>query len=274
MLPIFDMNLSQKLITRGYFRAKYGVGQRCDDFLLFADTLNSDYFEQYRTNIVGRKTLDDEGKFNRHENHFRQAEINQLDDARQAVAAYVNEAYRQLQDEPGTSELILGEDFYSTIAALIPENCKMLQSNTFFSQLAHSEGKPLLVINQLYAGLTLMFSRFAHSFASNDPQVVATLRATIERLQPPGAIFAELKGGYDATNLNLHPVVTPYELVCPGELSTRPQQEQIPLADLYVQDDPLQDTLRIYSQRLGKEVIPLYLGFLVPICCRKSSRSC
>jgi hypothetical protein len=123
-----------------------------------------------------------------------------------------------------------------------------------------------LIINHIYPGLTLMFSRFAHFFREEEGHhLIAQLRATLQQLQPLGAVFAELKGGNDTTNLNLHPQVTGYELVCPGDLSSRPQDEQIPLEDLFIQDDERAGTLRLYSKRLGKEVIPLYLGFLHPI---------
>lgn len=265
LLPIFDASLSQKLITRGYFRAKYGAGQRCDDFLLFADTINADYFEQYRRDMAISRLPGGAAGSSQRENPFRQPEISGLDEARQTVSGYVGEAYARMQNAPGNEELILSDDFRAEVAALLPENSETLQSNTFFSQFTRIDGEPLLVINQVYAGLTLMFSRFAHCFAGEDVQAVETLRSLLEKLQPPGAVFAELKGGYDATNLNLHPVVTPYELVCPGELSTRPQEEQIPLADLYIEDDARQNTLRLYSRRLGKEVIPVYLGFLIPM---------
>ncbi len=265
LLPVFDTSLSQKLITRGYFRAKYGAGQRCDDFLLFADTINADYFEQYRRDLATRRVLGTAAGSNQRDNPFRQPEISKLDEARQRVSQYVSEAYARMQDAPASEELILSDDFRAEIANFLPEKSETLQSNTFFSQLTQIDGEPLLTVNQVYAGLTLMFSRFAHCFAGEDVQAVETLRSLLEQLQPSDAVFAELKGGYDATNLNLHPALTPYELVCPGELSTRPQEEQIPLADIYIQDDIQQNTLRLYSWRLGKEVIPVYLGFLIPM---------
>jgi hypothetical protein len=83
-------------------------------------------------------------------------------------------------------------------------------------------------------------------------------------MQPPGAIFAEIQGGYDS-NLNLHPPVTRYEIICPGDQSVRPEPDRITLDDLYIAHDNASDALRLYSKRLGREVIPLYLGFLLPI---------
>jgi hypothetical protein len=111
-----------------------------------------------------------------------------------------------------------------------------------------------------------MFSRFAHSLAETGNEwIVPALRHTLDRLQPPDAVFAELRGSYDSSNLNLHPQVTDYELACPGEISMRPAVEQIPLTDLFLQDDVYQGRLRLYSKRLNKEVIPVYLGFLLPM---------
>ncbi|WP_407664808.1 lantibiotic dehydratase [Micromonospora tarensis] len=63
----------------------------------------------------------------------------------------------------------------------------------------------------------------------------------------------------------MHPAVTPYELVCPGEISHRPAAEQIGMDDLSVEHDPVGDRLLLRSRRLDAEVIPVYLGFLLPM---------
>lgn len=264
VLPVFDTNLSRKLITKGYFRARYGAGQVCDHLLSFAEMFNADYFEQHWKDSIGTQTFDDDGKFKRKLNHFHLPELDMLHDARQAVADYVHDASVLMPED--SAELILDDDFLESLSALVPLNVGDMQSHSFFSQCAQVNEELLLIINLVYPGLTGMFSRFAHCFSEEDGyKLVPALRADLQKLQPGGAVFAELKGGYDATNLNLHPAVTPYELVCPGELSSRPLEEQIPLEDLYIQDDLQEDCLRLYSRRLGKKVIPLYLGFLVPM---------
>ena len=264
LLPIFDTMLPQKLVMRGYFLVRYGAGQQCDDFLSFADAFNQDFIEVAEGGAGNMPTFNGEGKLNRRENHFGLSELDQLDDAQQAIADYINRAYASLPKDG--KELILNEDFYKTIAACVPEHMGSIQSHTFFSQFARINGEALLIVNQIYSGLTLMFSRFAYCFAGDvQAPVVSALRTTLQELQPPGVVFAEMKGGYEATNLNLHPIVTPYELVCPGELSTRPVDEQIPLDDIIIRDDERGGRLCLYSKRLGKEVIPLYLGFLTPL---------
>jgi hypothetical protein len=120
------------------------------------------------------------------------------------------------------------------------------------------------VINRVYSGLTQMFSRFVYPLAEQgDDRIAADLRENLEQLQPSGTIFAELQGGYD-TNLNMHPIVTRYEIVCPGDRSSRPLAEQILLSDLSIQHDRQSNTIHLHSKRLQKEIIPLYLGFLLP----------
>lgn len=266
LLPLFQSDLPLKLLTRGYFRARYGQGAHTDDFLAFAHAFLQDYFGPYQKDAVRRRVLDGSGHFKRHElsTLFPLPELNRLDEGRQAVADYLNTAWAKLPEE--RTELVLGDDFLETISSYVPRMHEELQAHAFFAQFARISPEPLLVINQVFSGLTPMFSRFAHCFSgAQDPQMAATLRATLAELQPQGAVFAELKGGYDATNLNLHPAITAYELVCPGERSTRPPEQQIPLSDLSLLDDERANRLRLYSRRLGKEVIPLYLGFLLPL---------
>ncbi|MFF5180736.1 lantibiotic dehydratase [Micromonospora sp. NPDC000316] len=261
IMPVFDINLPRRLATKGFFRARYGDGGRCDDLLTFAHEFQQDFFEHYSGRMMRRRAFDEDNRYVRQENWFRQDEITALDDARQEVARRMNEAYDRLP--AGAEELRLDETFMNDVAAMVPETLGTLDPRSFFLQIADQGGQHRVVVNRIYSGMTLLFSRFAHLFAGQD--LAGALRAELLRLQPPGAVLAELKGGYDATNLNLHPVVTPYELVCPGEISHRPAAEQIDMDDLSVEHDPVTDRLLLRSRRLDAEVIPVYLGFLLPM---------
>ncbi|MFE9658018.1 lantibiotic dehydratase [Micromonospora sp. NPDC006431] len=261
IMPVFDINLPRRLATKGFFRARYGAGGRCDDLLTFAHEFQQDFFEHYSGRMMRRRAFDADNAYVRQENWFRQEEITALDDARIEVARRVNEAYDRLP--AGAEELRLDDDFMADVAAMVPETLGTLDPRSFFLQLADQGDRHRVVVNRIYSGMTLLFSRFAHLFADQD--LAGTLRAELARLQPPGAVLAELKGGYDATNLNLHPAVTPYELVCPGEISFRPAGEQIHMDDLSVEHDPVADRLLLRSRRLDAEVIPVYLGFLLPM---------
>jgi len=261
LLPIFDERLPQKMMTRGYFQARYGAGQRCDDFVAFSDRLKQEFLRLLQQDDL--QAFDEQGNFTGRPDYFHQPEMKLLNQARLQVAEYVQRAYQTLP--AGSKELLLREDFFQTLAPLVPREVQDFQSVTFFSHFAQVNHEPLLILHRIYPGLTIMFSRFAYCFAEDrSAAIVATLCTTLEQLQPQATVFAELKGGYDATNLNLHPAVTPYELVCPGEVSTRPQDEQIPLEDLFIQDDTDAGCLVLFSKRLKKRIIPVYLGFLTP----------
>ncbi|MGW2845185.1 lantibiotic dehydratase, partial [Streptomyces sp. NPDC001274] len=62
-----------------------------------------------------------------------------------------------------------------------------------------------------------------------------------------------------------HPLITDYEIVCPGERGTLPEENRIHLDDLHLVHDREADRLVLRSTRLGKEVVPVYLGYLVPL---------
>ncbi|MDX3214083.1 lantibiotic dehydratase [Streptomyces sp. ME02-6991-2B] len=260
ILPAFDGNLVRRLVTKGFFRARYGTGGRCEDFLSFAHEFGQDFYDNYDQRLLRHQRFDGTA-FRPYDNWFRQEDITRIDRARAAVADEVARRYRDL---PSGADLELDEEFLTTVTAILPPSpLEGLRPLSFFLQLAqHGTQDPLIVVNRVYSGLTLLFSRFAHCFG---PGLTASLRQSLETIAPPGAVFAELKGGYDTTNLNLHPVVTPYEVVCPGETSSRPGAEQIPVEDLVVEHDPAADRLLLRSRRLDVEVIPVYLGFLLPM---------
>lgn len=263
LLPIFDFNLPRRLVTKGFFKARFEPGARCDDFLKFADEFNLDYFEQYLKRGMRRKTLDEQRRFVGAENTLKQPEIDALNRARQDFADYLQEVYSALPRE--AEDLQLDSGRLRQICRDLPHPVGV-ESQSYFCQFGLENGEPKLAINRAYAGFGLLFSRFAQFLSEGeDNDLLAELRQAIAAIEPAGAVLAELKGGYDTTNLNLHPAVTRYELVCPGDLSTRPLDEQISLEDLSVRHSLEDDSVALYSKRLGVQVIPVYLGFLLPM---------
>jgi hypothetical protein len=266
LLPIFDSNVNSQLVMKAYFKMIYGQGERCDDVLAFTELFSQEYNEQYqkyqRTLLRGFP-VDREGNPEPTLNHFKVPEISRLDELRQAVADEVSRAYAETP--PEGREVTLSTEALRAIADRIPPNIGRVLSHALFTQLAQTDAGSRLVLNKTYGGLTQMFSRFLYPLEGDDQSVLAdSLRATLEQIQPPGAIFAELQGGYDS-NLNLHPPVTRYEIICPGDQSVRAEHDRITLDDLYIAHDSTTDSLRLYSRRLDREIIPLYLGFLLPI---------
>jgi hypothetical protein len=259
MMPAFDTSVLRRLVTHGYFRIRHGQTGRCDDFLTFAHEFHRDFFDNFHQRLMRHRRFPDGGGYAPHDNWFGQPELTAVDDARRAVADHLAEAYRALP--AGSPELVLDAGFPERVAGLLPADLGALQPRSYFLQIADGE-TPTAVVNRVYSGLTLLFSRFAHLFSSDGEDLAERLRAVLRSVRPDGAVFAELTGGYDATNLNLHPAVTDYEIVCPGEVSSRPPEARIGVEDLSVCEDAGRLILR--SRRLDVEVIPVYLGFLLP----------
>jgi hypothetical protein len=265
LLPIYDSNVNSRLVMSAFFKEGFGAGQQCDDVFAFTEIFTQDYFEQYQKHrwTLLRPQTDADGQLLPTLNHLKVSEITMLDQLRQVMADQIS---RSLAESPaGSQEIVLSRDSVRAITTNVPKNVSKVLSHSFFTQLAQTAEGPRLVLNQTYGGLTQMFSRFVYPLEGSDDggELAERLRTTLAELQPEGAIFAELQGGYDS-NLNLHPPVTRYEIICPGDSSARPERERIMLGDLYIKHDESSDMLRLYSRRLRREVIPIYLGFLLP----------
>jgi hypothetical protein len=263
ILPAFDMTLPNRLLTTGFFHARYGHGGHTDDVITFAHEFNQDCFEHFSRNRMRHRPFSADNEFIAQLNWFKMPEIDALDRARLMIAERMRASYSALG--PAATELVLDEEFVTEVAGALPDGVSELDPRSFFLQVAEDGDRHLAVVNRVYSGLALLFSRFAHCFpAEGADGLVAGLRRHLAGLQPEGSVFAELTGGYDTTNLNLHPALMPYELVCPGDVSSRPAAEQIPVDDLVIADDLRTGRPQLRSRRLGVNVIPVYLGFLMP----------
>ncbi|MCZ2819833.1 lantibiotic dehydratase [Modestobacter sp. VKM Ac-2977] len=265
ILPCFDALLPQRHLLRAFFRIRFGTAGVCHDLIKFVHDFHLDIFDEYLKTSVGQGGPDDDGMPAPLPNWLDIPEVAQLDRGRRELVLAMREAYAG--HEESDPELVLPSGFFERVAAALPADIEELDPRSFFAQFAGAGPDARLVMNRTYTGLTLLFSRFAHCLdeaAEERESVVRRLREHLLDLQPEGAVFAEMTGGIDTSNLNLHPAVTPYELVSPGDSSSRPRAEQINVDELQVRHDPDTDTVQLFEPRLGKRVIPVYLGFLMP----------
>lgn len=266
VLPAFDLTLPQRITFTGFFLARYGRGGQCDDLLKLVHDFHEDFYDQYLT-FSGRRKAFEDGEYVPETNWLRLPGITSLDDARRELLARMR-AVREVSAD--AEEVTLDEETVDAVAAHLAPVAPAFAPQSHFVQLADRPGDPVAVLNQSYGGLFFPFSRFTHCFDARaddlEPDGLAQqlLRQTGE-IEPDGAVLAEITGGAAVTNLNLHARLTRFQIVCPGETSSVPAENQLHLDDLYLRHDEDQDRLVLRSRRLDREVVPVYLGYLVPL---------
>ncbi|WP_328912718.1 MULTISPECIES: lantibiotic dehydratase [unclassified Streptomyces] len=266
VLPAFDVALPQRLTLKGFFLARYGRGGRCEDVLRLVHDFSEDIFTQYLQFTATKSPWAPDGSHAPEENWLGLPEVTALDRARAEFTRRMRELWRA--HPSGGEELRLDEAAIDAVAAELTPLGEPFAPHSHFVQLADREDDPLVVLNNSYGGLSFPFTRFTHCFDAGSAEpggLSAGLRDTLRQWAPPGAVFAEITAGSATTNLNLHGRLTDFEIVCPGETSTVPAEGRIDLDDLYAEHDETEDRLLLRSRRLGREVVPLYLGYLVPM---------
>ncbi len=268
LLPAFDPLLGDRLLARAHFRSRYGPGGSCDDVPGFAHDLYRTCSRWLADTSARLGTLAADGTYEPRPNPLADPQIAALSAAHEEFARSLRAA---LDTQPAdASELVLPGSVVDRAAALLPDSPAALpRSHSYYLQWVQPtqrDAAPLAVLNWAYSGFGQPLARFAHSFEPQ-PQTAHTLtealRARHERLLPPGAVFAELSGGYDTSNLALRPAVAPYRLIGPAEAAHGPASARIPVTDLTLVDDEESGELQLRSASLGNRVVPLWLGCLV-----------
>ncbi|MFJ6706695.1 MULTISPECIES: lantibiotic dehydratase [unclassified Streptomyces] len=264
VLPAFDVALPQRLTLKGFFLARHGRGGRCDDLLRLVHDFHEDIFRQYLQFTATKDDFLPDGSHAPEENWLGLPEITALDRARAALTARMRTGWAGLPT--AAEEFVLDDATVDAVAGALGGAAPAFQPYSHFLQPGRREGELRAVLNDSFGGLCFPFTRFTHCFDGADgPGLTAALRAELRRLCPPGAVFAEITAGAATTNLNLHGALTDYEIVCPGENSTAPEESRLHLDDLYAVHDADSDRVILRSDRLDREVVPLYLGYLVPM---------
>ncbi|MGW5290044.1 lantibiotic dehydratase [Streptomyces bacillaris] len=259
VLPAFDLTLPQRITFEGFFLARYGHGGRCDDLLKLVHDFHEDFFDQYMTFTATRTPYGADGTYVPEVNWLGLDRLHALDTARRTFTARMTALWEAAG--PEAAEVRVDDGFLAEIAGQLDGLEPDFAPMSHHLQIADRPGDPLVVLNRSYGGVSFPFSRFTQLFDGLDERLLADA----ETLVPEGAVLAEVTGGPVTSNLNLHGRLVPYEIVCPGERGTLEAEFRITLDDLFLVHDPEDDRLVLRSARLGREVIPVYLGYLVPL---------
>ncbi|WP_370424052.1 lantibiotic dehydratase [Streptomyces sp. QH1-20] len=263
ILPAFDLTLPQRITLKGFFVARYGSGGRCTDLLRLVHDFHEDFYEQYLTFTARRKPFDEDGTYVPEANWLALPGITALDRARTRWVEGMLGVWETARD---AEEVRLDAGLLDAVATELAPVAPDFLPQSHFVQLVRRDGDPLAVLNQSYGGLAFPFSRFTHCYPEGgEGGLTDRLRRAAAATAPEGAVFAEITGGAVTSNLNLHGRLTDYEIVCPGETGSGPKDSHIHLDDLSVEHDAAADRLVLVSRRLGCEVVPVYLGYLVPL---------
>ncbi|MGW0034574.1 lantibiotic dehydratase [Streptomyces sp. NPDC003314] len=269
VLPLFDLTLPQRITLLGFFVARYGRGGRCDDLLGLVHDFHEDFFDQYVSFTSRRVPFGEDGAYRPEENWLGQEEMRTLDRARRRFHEGMRALWERDATDRDVAEVELpGGLLAETAGELAPLTGHFVPQSHHLQLSRPAGGRPLVVLNKSYGGLAFPFSRFTHLYegaGATGAGLSGALREETAARRPEGAVFAEVTGGPVSSNLNLHGRLTDHQIVCPGETSTVPEEARIHLDDLYVEHDETAGRLVLRSRRLGREVVPVYLGYLVPI---------
>ncbi len=262
LLGLYDPSGPMRLAMAAYFKARHGLDGVESDAITFLHEFGQDCFDQLQQAMLGHQDFAADNTFRPLPNWFRLPQIDRIGQAK----VRIREHLQGLVDAggAGAGPIDLGADWLRREADRVREiGLSDADPRSFFVQIARA-APPLAVLNKSYCGMGLHFSRFARLLdQAGDVDVTGYVR---ERNRSAGdaVVYAELRGGMDTTNLNLHPRLTDFELVAPGERSFRPAAEQIALESLQIRCRADGSGLFLWSPELAVRVVPAYLGFLLP----------
>ncbi|MEV1243858.1 lantibiotic dehydratase [Nonomuraea sp. NPDC050022] len=173
-------------------------------------------------------------------------ELHALRDAAASVLWRDTDAHGVVSIDPG--EL-------TDAVARFPRWLDDLHSLGVYGQPLVEDAQPVFVVNNVFTGYGKGHRRLDHLVGeSTEPWA-----------QPSGdyPVFAAL-GGSLGTSLNVREPCVPHEIAYPWHGDVRPGVRRIDLRDLWVERDHGRELLRLRSESLDQQVLPLHLGMSAP----------
>ncbi|HET8643133.1 MAG TPA: lantibiotic dehydratase [Pseudonocardiaceae bacterium] len=167
-----------------------------------------------------------------------------------------------LAADPGAALLRLDPERLRAFADTLPAITPPWRSAAYRFQFAHTEHGRLAVLNGVTTGHGVFFSRFCDLLepAGGGWSLREQLRDHIARTTPRQTDITATLG----LNFNLHPRLTPLELVYPGSVPMPGARGVLTMADLVVRPDPARRRLELVSTVDCAPIELVPLNFLYP----------
>nr|ADR01081.1 NocE [Nocardia sp. ATCC 202099] len=161
-----------------------------------------------------------------------------------------------VRDQRADGELVLDPAHLASVVDALPPTVVPWRSTAYRVQQADD----LTVVNGITTGHGVFFSRYCDLLGGGRFDLAGSLRDTIARHTPRQADITAALG----LNFNLHPRLTPLEVVYPGSVQRPGATGVLTLADLVVRADPTTRRLALWSTQDGERIDLAPLNFLYP----------
>jgi len=245
ILPVFDDATYERLGLYHWFTSRFGESGQYDDLL----ALYGEFSEQSDADISAIMQAV-------HDPHAERC--------RSLERTILERLDRVVQEAGNAPTLQLDASCLDDIATSVSDVLQPWNEAAFRLQIApgNSGGSPLIVLNDAMAGHGIFFSRFCdlvEPAETGDWSLRDAISARIASEHPNQADLTTVL----ALNVNLHPRVTPYEIVYPGSVPTG-SKDVFTVRDLGVRADPDHHTLRLFNRHDGRPVELTPMNFLFP----------
>jgi hypothetical protein len=250
LTDILDENQVPRALLKGFFLKLYGPDGRCSNIPAFLDSFKSELYHSY----VARDDSHIQREDLPTDPWLRWGEAWRWESARATLRDLVAEA------EPQNGQIDIAEFIApdGPVLSAIPKVKFPFRHINLFAQFAENGA---MVINNSFGGPGFGLSRFAHLFGADGEKCV---RSVEELARSAGVTLHELLGGAAVTNLNLHGPLLDAELRMPGDPDGSRARRQTDIFDLDLIYRADQQRLALVNRISGEEVMPTYIGYLVP----------
>ncbi len=243
LVPLFDDMVPQRLGLYRWFTSRFGEDGRCDDLL----RVYREFASQTPAQIS--------------------AVMQALDDPRASTIVelrgrFLRRVYASLEASGDVSTLSIDEEIFDDLFREYAPWVPRWASAAYWLQLVpEASGQPAsIVVNNVATGHGVFFSRFCDLVEPDDGgwTLAAALRGATLRESPRQADLTAVFG----INVNLHPNLSPLEVVYPGSVATT--DRALTIRDLGIRADRSTCSLQLYTRADGTPIDIVPLNFLFP----------